>query len=165
MEEGLKNSLDKWIEVYNNGRMEDLLSDAKRLREQDGFGTEILPWCVGVFALVDKGVVVYVCGSKNLWGRLGELFRTKRRGRANGDTKLGYRWTDAKEFSFDEVLIRYCYLDELERMEHDLVEKYQPEHNISLRPTKVRLGVDELFALAGIALERRQPKPIRRLRL
>jgi len=63
---------------------------------------------------------------------------------------LGYRWSDAKEFEFDELLIRYCYLDELEAIELDLIERYRPEFNVKIRPvyhSGMKIDYAELMAL------------------
>lgn len=110
-----------------------MIGDSNRLRAE-GFGTEIKVQCVGIYALLNQGKLVYLRKSRNVWSSLAQIFRTKKRGKGRGDTKLGFRWTEAKQFEFDELLIKYCYLNELESLELDLIERYQPEFNVRIRP-------------------------------
>ena len=126
-----------------------MIGDSDRLKAE-GFSTNIEVRSAGIYALLNRGELVYIKRSPNVWSALASHFRTRRRKRINGTTMLGYRWSDAKEFEFDELLIRYCYLDELEAIELDLIERYRPEFNVKIRPvyhSGMKIDYAELMAL------------------
>lgn len=109
-------------------------TSAQRLRGE-GFGTQLECRCVAIYALISRGEVVYVGQSKNVYHRLGQHFTTRRRNRGgNGSTKIGSTYANVVLFDFDEVLLRYCYLDELDRIELDVIERYRPRFNVAIRP-------------------------------
>jgi hypothetical protein len=125
--------------------------DSERLRAE-GFGTSVEVRCAGIYALLEKGKLVYVKRSPNVWTALARIFATKRRRKGLGDTRLGSHWVDAKQFEFDELLIKYCYLSELESIELDLIERYQPEFNVRIRPVLhggLKIEYSELMAMLG----------------
>lgn len=132
-------------------------SQSERLR-LEGFGTRLEPRCVGIYALINKGEVVYVGQSRNLWTRLGQHFQTRRRGRGRGSTKLGAKWADTVQFEFDEILIKYCFLEERDRIELEVIERYRPRFNIQIRPVMpagIKLSLADIAAMWALT----RPKP------
>jgi len=62
-----------------------------------------------------------------------------------------------KLFEFDEILLKYCYIEDLERLELDLIARYRPEHNIRVRApySQIRLDIDYVVAMMELS---RKPK-------
>lgn len=97
----------------------------------------------GVYALVSKGQVIYVGQSKSLYQRI-YAHRTRARRIAKGDRLPD--WITAKAFVFDQVFIRPCPLDQLNALEAEMINRYKPKFNQSLKtPVKPTLNLRELF--------------------
>ena len=97
-----------------------------------------------VYALVKRGVVIYVGRSKAAWQRIYAHRSTASRA-ARGKTIP--TWLPAKGFVFDQVWIRPCGLGELEAVEAQMIERYKPRYNESLKsnlkvnqPVTLRVG-------------------------
>lgn len=87
----------------------------------------------GVYALCAKGQVVYIGKSKAMLVRVythRNNYQSKRRGK-QGDRP---EWLSAvKGIYFDEVHIHPCRLDELDRLERQMIDLHRPRYNQYLK--------------------------------
>lgn len=99
----------------------------------------------GVYALCKRGVVIYVGKSKSLYSRI----YTHRNLASRGKGKKLPSWMpqSLKGIDFDQVFIRTCTLDDIDALEHDMINLYKPKYNMSLRnalpvtrPIELRFG-------------------------
>jgi len=123
------------------GMMEDLFAlgfaELPRVRE---------PY--GVYLLLDRGTVVYVGQSVNIYARLA------RHKSASAPTNLP-RPVDLmspdvrrhKAMVFDQVLVRWCSRNDLDRLEIELIERFRPKYN----EIHANLGVVTRVDIAAIA--------------
>lgn len=84
----------------------------------------------GVYALVKNGVVIYVGKSKSVYQRIythRHLAKRAKQGKTIPD------WLPTKGFVFDQVYIRPCTVDELDALEVEMINKYKPRYNESLK--------------------------------
>ena len=97
----------------------------------------------GVYALVKRGVVIYVGKSKSLYARI-YAHRHYANRAARGKTIPS--WLPVKGLVFDAVYIRPCSLEELDHLEWQMINLYKPRYNQSLknnlRPGPLRLVID-----------------------
>lgn len=103
----------------------------------EGF-VEISP-CLksGVYALVAKGKVIYVGKSKSMIARINAHRRKwidKRKGSKASD------FIPIPGLLFDEIHIRPVPLDQLDRVETEMINKYKPRYNVQLKTS------DKIFA-------------------
>ena len=88
----------------------------------------------GIYALVKDGVVVYIGQAKrpltrieahrSLWGR-----------------KSAPGWLPIKAILFDAAFVLPCRVEDLDAMEHALIELYKPKYNVKLKsPAPVDLS-------------------------
>lgn len=84
----------------------------------------------GVYALVKKGVVIYVGKAKRLEARI-SAHRSVARTAARGKTIP--HWMPIKGFVFDQIFVRHCHVDDLDRLEHEMINLYKPRYNQSLK--------------------------------
>lgn len=98
----------------------------------------------GVYALVKAGVVIYVGKSKSVYQRV-YAHRTTASRAARG--KPIPSWLPIKGFVFDQVLVYPCTVDELDAREAEMIERYKPRFNESLKsklmvrhPISLRVG-------------------------
>lgn len=97
----------------------------------------------GVYALASKGTVIYVGKSKSLYQRI-YAHRTRAKRTAKGH-KLP-DWVTARAFVFDQVFIRPCHPDQMDALEVEMIERYKPRFNVSLKTTaRPRLDLAQLF--------------------
>lgn len=96
----------------------------------DGFSdvSDILR--AGVYALVKNGVVIYVGKSKTLYQRIYAHRHTERRA-AKG--KPIPSWLPIRGFVFDQIFVRTCRLEELDKLEAAMINLYKPRFNESLK--------------------------------
>lgn len=83
----------------------------------------------GVYALRAKGVVIYIGQAKRLYSRVYAHrynWAAKQKGR-NQD------WLGIRGFAFDEVLVFPCPLHRLAGLEREMIARYQPRYNITMR--------------------------------
>lgn len=81
----------------------------------------------GIYALVASGKVVYVGKAKAMLVRVCTH-------RSNARRKVPAWLPDsAKGIVFDEVHIRPCHPDEIDDLEHALINFYKPRYNIQLK--------------------------------
>lgn len=119
----------------------------------DGF-TEVSPILrAGVYALVKAGVVIYVGKSKSLYQRI-YAHRTTAQRKARG--KEIPSWLPAKGFVFDQVFVRTCSLEDLDRLEAEMINLYKPRYNESLKAAgKVTAEVPLKIGTAVVTLNAR----------
>lgn len=98
----------------------------------------------GVYALVRRGVVIYVGKSKSVYQRV-YAHRTTAQRAARG--KPIPTWLPIKGFVFDQVFVRPCALADLDACEAEMIERYKPRFNESLKsalkitaPVSLRVG-------------------------
>lgn len=77
----------------------------------------------GVYMLVKRGVPIYIGQSKRMLHRL-YAHRTK------GDKPS---WHPIKSFVFDQIFILPVHVDKLDQVEREMIERYKPRYNISLK--------------------------------
>lgn len=98
--------------------------------ELEGF-LEISPVLkAGVYALVAKGVVIYIGKSKTLYSRIYTHRQNWSRARSG---KLPPAWMTVRGFLFDQVFIRPCHVDRLDELEAEMINKYKPRYNVNLK--------------------------------
>lgn len=99
--------------------------------ELDGFSevSEVLR--CGVYALAREGVVVYVGKAKRMLSRI-EAHRS------NWGRKAMPAWMPAslRGVLFDQVFIRPCRVEDLDRIEAEMIDRYRPRFNIQLKPPR-----------------------------
>lgn len=98
--------------------------------EEDGFADFSALMHCGVYALVRKGIVVYVGQSKTLATRLhGQLVH---RGKPSKKSYFGSNVY--KGVVFDEIWVKPCMLQELDKIEIEMIKKYLPKYNVKHKP-------------------------------
>ena len=82
----------------------------------------------GVYLLLWRGEVVYVGQSIKLHSRVSNHIhgQSKRQVKLSGKTIRGA--------VFDQILVMPCALSDVDRIERELIQKYQPKHNIKHNP-------------------------------
>ena len=116
----------------------------------------------GVYALCAKGVVIYVGKSKKMLGRINshrQAWADKRRGKAESwiAERLGI-----PGLLFDQVWVRPCHPDEIDRLESDMINLYKPRYNTQLK-TAQKIAVPHTLTINGIAISLcAKPQPIER---
>jgi excinuclease UvrABC nuclease subunit len=112
--------------------------------EEDGFADfSVLLHCA-VYALVRRGVVVYVGQSKST----GERLVTHIRGRKKSTVKrTGYFGSNrmVSGFTFDQIWVRPCMLSELDTVEKEMIQKYQPKYNARLKGSAPPIALADLL--------------------
>jgi excinuclease UvrABC nuclease subunit len=106
----------------------------------------------GVYALCKRGVVIYVGKSKSLYARI-----YTHRHFANRGAK-GLRvpdWLPVKGIQFDQVFIRPCHLDDLDRLEAEMVNRYKPRYNQSLK-NNLKVGPISV-TIGGVLIQTNDP--------
>lgn len=116
----------------------------------------------GVYALCAKGVVIYVGKSKKMLGRINAhrtAWADKRKGKAESwiADRLGI-----PGLLFDQVWVRPCRLDELDRLESEMINLYKPRYNVQLK-TAQKVSVPSTLLINGISIPLcAKPAPIER---
>lgn len=102
----------------------------------------------GVYALVYRGVVVYVGKSKCMLGRVyshRSLYTSKRR-------KEVPSWLPTKGILFDGIHVRPCSPDLVDALEYDLINTYKPKYNTQLKHSlPVNLPAHLIASITGQA--------------
>lgn len=103
----------------------------------------------GVYALVSKGKVIYVGKSKGMLSRIythRSNWVARRKGRGVPE------WlTPVKGILFDEVHVRPCRLEDLDRLEREMIDKYKPKYNEMLK-TQEKITAPIGLVINGVAL-------------
>lgn len=115
--------------------------------EKDGFvDVSTMMHCV-VYALVRKGVVVYIGQSKTPLQRIGTHLRAKK----GGVRKVGFATKFPVGFTFDEVWVHPCMLNELHKHEVAMIQKYKPKYNIHHVPAPPSIDLQMLIEMLPVA--------------
>lgn len=116
--------------------------------ELDGFAdvSEILQ--PGVYALVKRGVVIYVGKSKSMYQRI-YAHRTTANRAARG--KAIPTWLPIKGFVFDQIFVRPCKLEDLDRVEAEMINLYKPRFNESLK-NGLKVGAPIMLKVGGAVI-------------
>jgi hypothetical protein len=80
----------------------------------------------GVYALIRLEKVVYVGKSLNLFARLSKHYTNLTRKRSG---KPPYSNAAGPVIDFDDVMVKFCPVDVLDKEEVKLIQQYLPEHN------------------------------------
>ena len=104
----------------------------------------------GVYALLMKGKVIYIGKSKCMLVRIYS--------HRNAKSKRGSlpSWFPIKGIAFDEVHVRPCHPDSLDKLEFDMINLYKPRLNTNLKnnlpisvPHTLRVGDIEILVAAA----------------
>ena len=104
----------------------------------------------GVYALVMKGKVIYIGKSKCMLVRIYS--------HRNAKSKKGAlpSWFPIKGIAFDEVHVRPCHPDSLDKLEFDMINLYKPKLNTNLKnnltisvPHTIKGGNIEILVASG----------------
>lgn len=107
-----------------------------KMLEDDGFvDFSVLMHCA-VYALVRRGVVVYVGKSKSVGERTQSHIRLRRKSGVKRTGMFANRMIAG--IQFDEIWVRKCMLGELDELEIAMIKKYQPKYNQHHNPTSQR---------------------------
>lgn len=99
----------------------------------------------GIYALVRKGSVVYIGKSKTMLGRIYShrtLWGATQKGRKTPS------WLP-KGMLFDDVWVRPCPVSQLDELEREMINIYNPKNNVNLKKGTI-IGVDIASVVAGI---------------
>ncbi len=102
----------------------------------------------GVYALIKRGVVIYVGKSKSLYQR---IYAHRNMARAAAKGKTIPTWMPIRGFVFDQVFIRPCRLEDLDSLEREMVELYKPKFNMSLK-TNLAVRATVPMVINGVSL-------------
>lgn len=94
----------------------------------DGF-IEVSPLLTcGVYALAKEGVVIYVGQSKKMLARIAAH-------RSNWGRKSTPAWMPAscRGMLFDQIFIRPCRVEDLNRLEAEMINLYKPRYNVRIK--------------------------------
>lgn len=100
----------------------------------DGFNDVTPVLKTGVYILVAKGQVIYVGKSKKMISRVNNhrsVWAEKRKGKAS----WLYDQLGIPGILFDEVHVRPCPAEDLDRLEREMIDRYRPKYNQLLRKT------------------------------
>jgi hypothetical protein len=102
----------------------------------------------GVYALCKRGVVIYVGKSKSLYSR---IYTHKHFANRGAKGRPIPDWLPIKGIQFDEVFIRPCLIDDLDRLEREMINLYKPRYNQSLK-NNLRVAIPSTFSVGGVQL-------------
>lgn len=104
----------------------------------------------GIYALLSKGKVIYIGKSKCMLVRIYS--------HRNAKSKKGAlpSWFPIRGITFDEVHVRHCHPDAIDRLEFDMINLYKPKLNTNLKnnlkinvPHTLKVGNIELLIASG----------------
>lgn len=129
--------------------------------EDDGFVSHKVLLHCAVYALVRRGIVVYVGQSKTMYKRIYQHCMTRRKSQT---LNAMYGPSIHKGMAFDDIWIRPCMLGELDRLEVEMIRKYQPKYNVRMKEIPPQLDISELLKAIVPIRENGPPveAPIRR---
>lgn len=117
----------------------------------------------GIYALVHRGVVVYVGKSKVMLTRV-----NAHRGAWGSKSRKAVGLKPIKGILFDEVWVRPCSLEEIDELEHEMINLYKPRYNQLLRnglPVDISALVAQLVSTRGASAPLSLIEPTFRRRL
>lgn len=116
-----------------------------------------------VYALVDRGVVVYIGQARNVYQRVTTHMRAPGRQRAGRSTRfLSPGDIKGRGMPFDSVLVRWTAVADLDEVERTLILRFRPRYNERVVAPVRRVRID-LLSLG--LMERRAPGEVRRRRV
>ncbi|TXH43039.1 MAG: GIY-YIG nuclease family protein [Desulfurellales bacterium] len=119
----------------------------------DGF-TNVTPILrAGVYALVAKGVIIYIGQAKNIHNRI-TTHRQQATRAARGQSIPD--WLPVRGFVFDEVHVRPCRVEDLDALEREMINLYKPRFNQSLK-TKDMISAHIPLVINGISVAINRP--------
>ena len=108
----------------------------------------------GCYALLNKGTVVYVGQSKNVFTRVSNHRNTLRRWLVRKSNYNEDQGVIGKIIHFDTVRVYPCSEEELDQLERRLIYDHQPELNVNLKKHEPRqkrnIDIKTLIAKAGL---------------
>lgn len=113
-----------------------------------------------VYLLVREGRVVYVGKSTNVYCRISGYYQDRQRLAKGLESRSGH-----KVIPFDRVFVKFVPVHRLDAEEVELIQRFQPEHNVRLnRPKFDPTMFPSLMAFVRAAKER-EAQGLRRRRL
>ena len=109
----------------------------------------------GVYALIKRGTIVYVGKSKSMYAR---IYTHKHFANRAAKGKEIPSWLPVKGIQFDEVHIRPCTLEALDALEAEMIDRYRPRYNQSLKDN-LRPHVAFPITIRGVALTLNESPP------
>ena len=104
------------------------------LREADFVDLPIFP--SGVYLLLSSGRIVYIGQSVNLFARISK-HRSNLVKYREGKPILGHSVGERRVVIFDQVKVYFAPIKELDALEFELINRYQPAANIRLKRRRV----------------------------
>ena len=108
----------------------------------------------GVYALAKRGVVIYVGKAKNLYSRIYTHKHFANRG-AKGQKIPS--WLPIRGFVFDQVWVFPCRVDQLDSVEAEMVNKYKPKYNVSLK-NGLKIKAPITLVINGVTVVMNKPE-------
>ena len=109
----------------------------------------------GIYVLAKRGTVIYVGKSKSLYARI-YAHRNLANRAARGQRPPAWFPASLKGIIFDQVFIRYVHVDDLDRVETEMINLYKPKFNISLK-NNLRQRAPLALEINGIVLQMNDP--------
>lgn len=108
----------------------------------------------GVYALMREGVVVYVGQSKRMLTRI-EAHRSQwARSHKAPD------WLPIKGILFDRIYILPCRVEDMNRIEREMIDLYRPRYNVKLKaPTYVSISTPLNLQINGMTIPFNHARP------
>lgn len=132
--------------------------DILRAMVEDFVQFSVIGGTSGVYLLLLKGEVVYAGQSTNVFARISTHWVMLQKHR-KGKRPYGTQFQEAEVYLFDEVRMKLCLVQDLDREELALIQRFRPKHNTLLnRPVNPLEGkikdLPVIQALAKLAAER-----------
>jgi excinuclease UvrABC nuclease subunit len=87
----------------------------------------------GVYILIHKGIVIYIGKSKTMLNRIythRHMWGAKKR-------RAVPEWMPVKGILFDQIFVKACPIDLLDKLEEEMINLYKPKFNIRLKTAGV----------------------------
>ncbi len=111
----------------------------------------------GIYILTWREEVVYVGQSKSLYSRIysHRYYWNKARGKPRRLSTVPWMVDEVKAMKFDSVHIKSCAIGDLDRVERELIQKYNPRYNSNHKPKVESISV----VVNGFRLRVKAPVP------
>lgn len=119
----------------------------------DGFDDVSTLLRSGVYALCKRGVVIYVGKAKGLYSR---IYTHKHFANRGAKGKAIPDWLPTKGMQFDQVFIRYVHVDDLDRVEAEMINLYKPHYNQNLK-NNLKVRLPSTLVIAGQVIQTNAP--------
>jgi excinuclease UvrABC nuclease subunit len=103
---------------------------------------------------IHKGKINYIGKSKNLYSRIythRSLYNKRRKGSPAPD------WIPVKGMKFDEVWVRACHVDLLDKLEYEMINLYKPKYNEALK-NGLKVATPIVLRINGATVTLNEPK-------